>query len=205
MSNPIRWLRGSGSGRVAIDLPEVRAHFADQAARLADKLIEPELVRARFADRLRDVKFPPPKPDTFETLGDRLIEEEWRRVALAVSALDLQKVREAVPKLCEDRGMAEWMRDGFFELARETPLLTMELLRQSPLRVEEFARHFLMRIGAAVANETAEQSRKRLERLDYTRLLAEAERAKQSAEERAAYLRKMQEEEQRRRPRRGKW
>jgi Flp pilus assembly protein TadD len=84
-------------------------------------------------------------------------------------------------------------------------MLTLELLRQSSLRVEEFARHFLARLEAAVASETVAQSRARLQRLDYAQLLAEAERAKVSAEERVAYLRKLQQKQEQLLSRRGKW
>jgi hypothetical protein len=83
--------------------------------------------------------------------------------------------------------------------------LTLELLRQGPLRVEEFARHFLARLGAAVAGETPAQSRLRLQRLDYAQLLAEAERDKVSAAERMDYLRRLQEQQEQRLARRGKW
>src|SRR5208283_4064709 len=108
------------------------------------------------------------------------------------------------PGLLGNGGAVAQVKEAFVGLALATPLLTMTLLRQSPLRVEEFARHFLARLGTAVSGETAAQSRERLERLDYGRLLAEAERAKVSAEERMEYLRQLQ-EDQARRARRGKW
>jgi hypothetical protein len=114
-------------------------------------------------------------------------------------------VRDALPRLVGENGLARQLEEAFVGLARSTPLLTMELLRQGQLRVEEFARHFLARLGAQVAGETAAQSRERLERLDYEGLLAEAERARDSAEGRMDYLRRLQEEQDRRRPRRGKW
>jgi hypothetical protein len=98
----------------------------------------------------------------------------------------------------------EQIRTAFVGLARELPLLTMELLRQSELRIEEFARNFIARLGATVAGETPQQSRDRLHRLDYARLLEEAEQAKVSAEERMEYIRKLQ-EEQDKKTRRGKW
>ena len=52
--------------------------------------------------------------------------------------------------------------------------------------------------------ERAEESHTRLQRLDYRQLLAEAEKAKVSAEQRTAYIRKLQEEQEQKLGRRGK-
>jgi hypothetical protein len=196
-----------GKDRVDLSLPALRELFADAAGRLEGKAVEAELVRARLADRYRDAGLEPPLPEEFDALVRDLDGEGWRRLALAAGALDLEEVREALPRLLAPSpgGVREQVEAAFVGLARATELLTMELLRQSPLRVEEFARHFLARLGAAVAGETVPQSRERLHRLDYGRLLAEAERAKLSAQERMEYLRKLQEEEDAQRPRRGKW
>ena len=49
------------------------------------------------------------------------------------------------------------------------------------------------------------ESQARLERLDYRNLLKQAEAAKASAEERLAYLQKLQEDLEARRMPRGKW
>lgn len=144
-------------------------------------------------------------PDAFDKLTADLDAEAWRRLALAVGILDVPMVRDALPNLVEEGDVARQVKDAFVGLARATSLLTMELLRQGPFRVEEFARHFLARLGATVAGETIPQSRDRLERLDYARLLAESDRAKVSAEDRMEYLRKLQQEQDKRRPGRGKW
>ena len=84
-------------------------------------------------------------------------------------------------------------------------LLTMAVLRQSELRTEELARKLARHLGVGIWGESDEDSERELERLDYGRLLAEAERAKVLAEDRMAYLRERQEEELRRRRPRGKW
>jgi hypothetical protein len=73
------------------------------------------------------------------------------------------------------------VRGGFVEVAQGSPLLTLDLLKRAPLRLEELARRFVMGLGASIAGEALEVSRKALERLDYGRLLAEAERAKRDA------------------------
>jgi len=200
------WFRKRPNGRatVAIDLGPLEAALAEIVPRLENAEVEPDLVRARLADGYRDAGVNPPVPDAFDKLVPDLDAEAWRRLALAVCALNLPEVCATVPGLVGNAGAIAQVKEAFVGLALATPLLTMTLLRQSPLRVEEFARHFLARLGTAVSGETAAQSRERLERLDYGRLLAEAERAKVSAEERMEYLRQLQ-EDQARRARRGKW
>ena len=64
---------------------------------------------------------------------------------------------------------------------------------------------FVALLGATVQGETPQDSRRRLERLDYRKLLAQAQEAQKSAEGRVQRLRELQEEQERRRPRRGKW
>lgn len=193
-------------GGTQIDLAGVQAVLADGAARYAGRPVEPDLVRARLADGWRDAGLPPLPPEGFAALARGLDEEAWRRLLLLTGALGLEDVRGALPVLAAARHLPGSLEDtAFVELARQTPLLTLELLRQGPLRVEELARRFVAGLGAGVRGESAAVSRQRLERLDYGRLLAEAERAKQAAEERVEKLRKLQEERDRRRAPRGKW
>ena len=171
---------------------------------LAGKAVETALVCARLADGYRDMDLQPITPEQFENETIDLDAEAWRRLALAVTALDLQDVRAILPSLLGEQTVREQIRQGYVGLAHDLPLLTMELMSQSELRVEEFARNFVARIGAQVMGETPQQSRERLHRLDYARLLEEAEQAKESAEERLEYIRKLQ-EEQDKKTRRGKW
>jgi hypothetical protein len=198
-------LFGRKGGLPQLDLAGLQASLADAASRIAGRDAEPDLVRARLADRSRDAGLEPLLPEEFDAMTAGFDEEAWRRLALLVGALDLDGVRGALPELAARRPLAALVGTAFAGVAKETSLLTLELLRQSPLRVEELARRFVAGLGALVGGESAEVSRQRLERLDYGRLLAEAERAKQAAEERAERLRRLQEEQEQRRPRRGKW
>ena len=59
----------------------------------------------------------------------------------------------------------------------------------SALRVEELSRAGLAALGIAIAGETAAQSAIALARLDYERLLAQAEQARKAAEGRIAAAR----------------
>jgi hypothetical protein len=169
----------------------------------AGQAADPDVVRARLADTLRDLEVAPIDPDEFDALARGLDDDGWGRLWLATVCArgDL----DVLGALVAARGVPAVVRDGFIGFAKSSPLLTMELLRQSSLRVEELARRWIAALGARVDGETPEVSRAALERLDYGRLLAEVDRAKMSAEERMAYLKKLQEEHDASRPRRGKW
>jgi hypothetical protein len=208
MSSIAEWFsrkRGRGQPSVEIELPGVQDRLAEAVPRLEGKEVEPDLMRAQLADHYRDLAVEPLLPSEFDALTAGMDDESWRRLALAIDALAVDEVRRALPKLLDGDGVRGQVEAAFVGLARGTPLLTLELLRQSALRVEEFARHFVARLGASVLGETPAQSRARLERLDYTQLLAEAERAKVSAADRMAYLKKLQEKQEALLARRGKW
>jgi hypothetical protein len=131
---------------------------------------------------------------------DPLDAEGRGRFALAVALLDEPEVRSRAAALFA--ALRPSVGPVVVDLAYRTAPVTLELVRESPLRAEEFCRHLIAHLGAGVRGESAEESARQLERLDYGRLLAEAERAKMSAADRLEYLRKLQAE---RAPRRGKW
>jgi hypothetical protein len=188
-----------------VDLAELSAHFARVSPTLESKKIEPELMRARLADRLRDVDVDPLAPEFFSQHTRDLDAEAWRRLALALSALDLPNVRDAQRAALTSLITEDHARLAFFDFARQANLLTLELLRQSPLRLEEFTRRWIFCLGASIKGENTRESAQKLERLDYGRLLSEAERAKKAADERADYLRKLQEEQDKKLAPRGKF
>jgi hypothetical protein len=166
---------------------------------------DPELVRARLADGCRDAGVDPPLPEEFDARANGLDDEAWNRLAVLALALELPDVRALLPVLAAARPLLELLDAGFIGVARRTPLLTLELLGRSALRVEELARRLLAGLGAAVQGESPRASRDRLDRLDYERLLAEAERATEAAQERLDELRRLQDQQEENRARRGKW
>lgn len=203
MSLADRLFRRSAGPR--LELAALQTSLTATAVRLAGQPVDIDLLRARLADGCRTVNLAPLAVDEFDALSQGLDEEAWRRLALAVTLLDLDSVRNTLPALSGSRKLAELVSAAFTELARDIPLLTLELLRQSPLRVEEFARQFIARLGATVQGESPAESKRRLERLDYATILHEAERAKLAADERVERLRKLQDEKEKSRSRRGKW
>lgn len=201
-----RKFRTSLSGepeRMALAL--VADRFRSLAPRLEHRDIEPDLVRAQLADHCRSVELLPVDPLAFMNWTQGMDAECWRRLALAVSAFEDQPTCELLVSLVAFRELAEIVEVGLIGLARESNLLTMAVLRQSELRTEEYARKLARRLGVRIYGETEDDSERELERLDYGRLLAEADRAKVLAEERMASLQERQEEELRRRRPRGKW
>jgi hypothetical protein len=191
--------------RVELDLASLLECLRRAVPVLEKRTVEPEHLRAQLADRYRDAGLDPIDPERFDALCADLDPEGWRRLALAVSVLDLPEVQKALPLLLRERDVEWQVRAAFIEHARALPLLTLEVLRKGPLRLEEFARGWLARIGAAVRDEKPEQSREALARLDYARLLAEAERARDEAKARMEYLKKLQSEDDGRRYPRSKW
>lgn len=198
-------LFGRKGGAPRLVLGELQTLLNAAVVRRAGCAVVAALQFARLADRCRDAGVTPLLPEEFDALTRRLDGEAWGRLALLIECLELKRLRDALPILVSVRSLSELVKNAFTELARQTPLLTLELLRQSPLRVEELARRFVAELGATIDGETPQVSQQRLARLDYGQVLAEAERAKEAAAERVEQLRRLQQERESRRPRRGKW
>jgi hypothetical protein len=163
-----------------------------------------DLHRARLADQFRTANLLPVLPEEFDRAAARLDGEAQRRLAVLVALLDLDPVRAVLAQLAGTWAVSQIVSVVFTGLAEDTPLLTLEVLSQSEQRAEELARRFLATIRAGVVGESPEESKTRLHKLDYGRLLEEAEKARKAAADRAERLRQLQ-EQQERRGRRGKW
>ncbi len=161
---------------------------------LENAAVDLELLCARLADLCRDQQAEPPDPDQFLREGQSLDAESQRRLALVVRGFDEESTRTAFLRAGASNPAARV--PALFAFTREHSLLTVSLLLESPLRREEFARHLINHLGSGVLGEKPEDSADRLRRLDYRALLAEAERAKVSAQDRVAYLRRLQEEQE---------
>lgn len=196
---------GRGSGTPMIELPLLTAAMAANLAALERAAIRPPLLLARMADRLRDEAVDPPDPGNVNAWVSRLDAEAWRRLALLVAALDVDAMRALLAPLVVRDGVERVTRIGIIGAAADASLLTLALLRESKVRLEELARRWLAALGVAIVGETAAVSAETLQRIDYARLLGEAERAKAAAEARMAELRKQQELAEKMRAGRSKW
>lgn len=183
-------------------LPTVVHLLGQLAPALETKDIEPLMIQARLADHYRDLDLEPLPPTKFEVMVAGLDAESWRRFALAIGPLDNVEIRSVLTTT--KTSVPQQVQAGFVAMATQTEVLTLSILRQSDIRLEEFARHLAAYLEIGWRGETPEQSKERLYQLDYKRLLAEAEEAKTQAEDRMEYLRKKQEEDAARRRPRGK-
>ncbi len=180
----------------------------EAAERWAAEAPIPALARARFADLCRTMSLRPVGAAPWEALAGSLDAEGQRRLHVAVAVLQAPGV--AVALMAQRHAGASLdaltlLQRGIGEVLEATRPVTMELLLESPLRVEEFARHALARLQLKVRDEDAAASRERLARLDYRALLQQAEAARADAADRLAYLQKLQEDLEERRMPRGKW
>jgi hypothetical protein len=199
--------RKKKGAELTVDLDPVMQAVHGQAHELAGGEPDADLLRACWADLCRDREVAPMEPAEFDAACAAWDEEAWRRAELVVGIFeDLEQVSELLPKLAPKEGdVGRLWRENVVGLVGATDALSLDLITQSPLRVEEFARHLLAHLGVGVQGEARGDSRQRLERLDYRSLLAEAERARQGAEAQMEYLRKLQEGVDARFAPRGKW
>ncbi|MBS0260890.1 MAG: hypothetical protein JSS02_02950 [Planctomycetes bacterium] len=192
---------------VKLDLDELIAQFGVAVERWEDRDVDWDLLRAQFADAFRDAGLMPVAPDRFLQEGADLNSDAARRFAVWLTAFSLPETIELLPQLIEKlNGNSAQLLLSIKAAAQSLVMLTPSTLRQSDVRLEEFARHFCSRLHIDIQGETREKAARRLHEIDYARLVEEAERAKNSATERMEYLRKLQDaESETRRPRRGKW
>jgi hypothetical protein len=167
--------------------------------------IDAALLRAQLADRCRDAGLAPVAPEAFDAAVQALDVEAWRRLSALAALANRPEVGAVLAGILRQRGAAAGL-EAMLGVVRGKHLLTMAVLRASPLRVEELARAWLGGLGIAITGETAAQSTAALSRLDYERLLAQAEQARLAAVGRMNQLKQAQDEEDKARaPRRGKW
>ncbi len=189
-------------GGTKFDLAAVQVKLTDAVRRSGPA--DAELARARFADGCRDAGVRPPTPEEWAATTNGIDADGWQRFAVMVAVFDWPQFRETVPQLPAGKSGTD-LTAAFAWTITHTPLLTVEVLTQSELRVEELARRLVSAVGGSIAGESAAESKVKAERLDYGRLLAEAEEAKAAAAERTEELRKRREEQEQRRTRRGKF
>lgn len=189
-----------------VNIDEVITTLGSASTDWESRVVFPELIRARLADVCRDASIRPASASAFRERWQPLDEAHQRRFGLLLSACDLEGVQQRFAQWSGNHDANNPLLALFHTLTTGLPLLTVDVVSQSDIRLEELARHFCYHAGLSIEGETDEASSTRLNEIDFARLISEADVARSSAEDRMAYLRKMQEEqEQTRRPRRGKW
>ncbi len=195
------------SGRIdaALALDVVVGPLTDAIGAFETGDIDAVLLRAQLADRCRDAGLAPVAPEAFDAAVQALDAEAWRRMSALAALANRREIGGVLAGILRQRGAAAAL-EAMLGVVRGKHLLTMAVLRASPLRVEELARAWLGGLGIAIIGETPAQSAAALSRLDYERLLAQAEQARLAAVDRVYQLKQAQDEEDKARaPRRGKW
>jgi hypothetical protein len=191
--------------KAELNLNYLLGQFGREIPKLMAQKVDPFIVRARMADGYRSIDRAPVDPSLFDLMTEDFDDEDWKRLALAVSAFNEPGFAMALSLRADEFFIEDQVVHGFLELAQTHSVLTLELFNESVLRLEEYARHVMKAFGIAITGESEAVSEDKLYRIDYARLLKEAEDAQLSAQQRIEYIRKLQEEEEKKRPRRGKW
>lgn len=189
----------------SIDLDELIATFGQATSFWQTQPQRKLLARARFADACRDASVQPIEKTTFENEWRQFDDEHQQRFGVLTAGFEIPAAARQLPQHSEGEQAPSAFK-LLVMLTNELHLLTIDVLQQSDVRLEEFSRHFCFQWKLPIEGETSTESSERLHAIDFGRLMKEAESAKASAEDRLAYLRELQKkEEETRRPRRGKW
>ena len=185
------------------DLPALLELMADELPALEQRTVELLVVRAGLQDRFRDLRWELPLPAAFDREQGALDVEAARRFSLVVRVVQFLPEEVLAGSRPRDEKVLPLVQ-ALAAVARSLELHTVSLMHQSDVRLEEFVRRVLAILTVPIAGETRPMSQERLARLDYARLLKDAGLAKASAEQRAAYLKELQ-DQQGDRARRGKF
>ena len=169
---PVNWA-------ARIKLERLLDRLVDELDLLSVDGVEPELIVARLADRYRDLGIEFVSTSTIATLTRGFVSDSYKRLALLLSVLELSPIKERLSKL----SVSHQLRNVLFRFCNDQTDLTIESMSQSPERLEEFARSFLVYANIGIQGESTDTSRKRLSRIDSRRIRKARAEAKAWAEE----------------------
>lgn len=203
----LSWLsqRPALTQRPELSADDLRSSVQEIAPTLAHLTHRPGLIWALVGDRVRDSGHVPLASEKLLGFTKDFGGEEWRRLWLAVLLMVEHAPPEVMKVLVPSAERVQPWLEGLIAFVGDTRLLSLPLLTQSRLRAEEFGRFLIGRMGANVEDEGEDASVHWLKRFNYNSLLDEAERARTTAQERLAYLQKLQDEQEAANAPRGKW
>jgi hypothetical protein len=195
--------RGQATWQIAVAANMV----ADVAAEVSSAECDSVLLEAVLADHYRDEGIAPLRPDVFTMVTAEMDEGHWLRFAVIVGVLAREELRAVIPAVSQRMLVREQIEKGMVAAAKALQAVDLRILSSSMVRAEELARRVARGLGIGFEGETMAESAARLAKIDYTRLLANVDAARASAEEQISELWKRQEAEDNRiaRRRRGKW
>ena len=168
---------------VPISLDAVLAVMVEVLAEFDASVADLDVARAKWADLCRDMGSSPLDPLEIDGLTNYFDRGAIARLSLIVVMLERGAITRDVLQRIVNQRLSAATKGGIIEPARVSQLVTLELLVQSPLRREELVRRMILGFGASVRGEKLADSRAALERLDYGRLMEEANRARQALRE----------------------
>lgn len=179
---------------MAYDLSRVRAELENAGVQ---RVLPFEVAIAVVNDTFRQAGLVPPRAAQWRRWAGKqaTLKEQAPFLAHALVATSLRaQTVEGVKQARPDPAQA---LSAFFDALA---MHTVEMFKSNRFRQEEFLRRWVACLGGAVAGESAAQSKKKLEQLDYRTTLAdyrktEAARAKE-AERRAQLLREAAQREE---------
>jgi hypothetical protein len=180
---------------------------ADAALQMSGSDVDRPLVLARIADHYRCVGVTPLPMATMESVAADLDGSAWRRLGIIAGMLDFDEARAPLGDQPDERSLHEQLEQGLVGTAKSLAALDLPILARSMIRAEEFARRLAFGLNIPFEGEEPSWSAKRLQKIDYQRLLGKVDAAKASAEEQMDALMRHQErdDQQIERRRRGKW
>ena len=156
-----------------------------------------ELAVAIICDTFRLANVRPPSRQDWTTLEDRANSPLWReQVVMLAHLLAGSALRDDSAKALRKDAEPLRILQRFFDYIAP---LTAEMVRSNGFRQEEFLRRWVDVLDGQVLNESAKESAKRLDQLDYRKAQEQMKRAeaarKQEAERREQLLREAQQRE----------
>lgn len=156
-----------------------------------------ELAVAIICDTFRLANLRPPSRQDWVDLEQYAHHPLWKeQVVMLAHLLAGSALRDDSAKALKKGTEATAVLRHFFE---DIAPLTAEMVRSNAFRQEEFLRKWVRALGGTVLNESAKESAKRLDQLDYRKAQQELKRAeearKQEAERREQLLREAQQRE----------
>jgi hypothetical protein len=157
---------------MAFDLAHLRKQLA------ASPLVSPyphDLAVAIISDTFRLANVRPPSRKTWEEFASLFNHALWEeQVSILAHVLVSSSLREETARTLKPRFDAERALRGFFNTVKP---LSAEMVRSNAFRQEEFLRKWIHAMDGQVEGESAKESQRRMDHLDYRKAVQDFERA----------------------------
>lgn len=175
---------GAPVARLVWPIRLASAAVADAAAEMCAAECDVGLLQAVLADYYRDAHVDPLHPTLFNLATQGMDEAHWLRFAVVVGMLGHEELRAVLPAVTLSLSVRDQIEKGMVAPAKDLRAVDLRLLSSSLVRAEELARRVAQGLGVEIEGETMAESRARLTKIDYSRLIANVEAARAAAEER---------------------